>query len=52
MSNNLKSQNDNIPAHDAHDDASLKGTFVFVMGLGVAIVVSWLAVWALFLSRI
>lgn len=36
--------------HDTQE-TSLKGTFVAVMGLGVFLIVSWIGVWALFLSR-
>lgn len=40
------------PAHkDAHEEESLKGTFVAVLLLGGFLALTWLAVFALFIAR-
>ena len=36
---------------EEHDDVDLRGTFFFNMVLGLFLVVSWLGVWALYMSR-
>lgn len=39
------------PANDSKNEVHYKGTFIAVMLLGVFMVVTWFAVYALFLSR-
>ncbi|MDQ0339561.1 hypothetical protein J2S00_002349 [Caldalkalibacillus uzonensis] len=46
-----KKQNVTSIRQETETDTSLKGTLFSVFGLGLFIVISWLAVFALFLSR-
>ncbi|RYG73144.1 cytochrome c oxidase subunit 2A [Lentibacillus lipolyticus] len=49
MPQQLKQQNEE--KQGTEEGISLKGTFTAVMLLGAFIIVSWVGVWALFLSR-
>lgn len=46
-----KSQEKQQQAVEEHDEVDLRGTFFFNMLLGVFLIVSWLGVWALYMSR-
>jgi hypothetical protein len=42
---------DNLEIPEKEETNALKGTFISVMLLGGFIIVTWIGVWALFLSR-
>lgn len=46
-----KSQEKEQQTVEEHNDVDLRGTFFFNMLLGVFLIVSWLGVWALYMSR-
>ncbi|UCZ53676.1 cytochrome c oxidase subunit 2A [Bacillus shivajii] len=47
-----KPMRDHQPKQTSQENSSLKGTLVFVMSIGGFILVSWFAVFFLFLGRI
>lgn len=51
MEVNIVANPEKLQEQHEHGHGDLKGTFTSVMLLGVLIIVSWIGVWLLFLSR-
>lgn len=48
---NLEKSEKEVQASESHDDIDLRGTLISVSIVGLVILVSWLGVWYLFVTR-